>query len=59
MFNNVIVTAYLYDVDIGCYLVSMQAQKDFPVPLPKDKFLVQSMIAPVGLNAEDITSEMV
>ncbi|XP_010693688.1 vesicle-associated protein 1-3 isoform X2 [Beta vulgaris subsp. vulgaris] len=39
-------------------VVSMQAQKDFPVPLPKDKFLVQSMIAPVGLNAEDITSEM-
>ncbi|KAL2920460.1 Vesicle-associated protein 1-3 [Bienertia sinuspersici] len=38
--------------------VSMQAQKDFPVAVPKDKFLVQSMIAPVGLNAEDITSEM-
>lgn len=38
--------------------VSMQAQKVFPVALPKDKFLIQSMIAPVGLCAEDITSEM-
>ncbi|KAL2893170.1 Vesicle-associated protein 1-1 [Bienertia sinuspersici] len=36
----------------------MQAQKDFPAALPKDKLLVQSMIAPVGLNAEHITSEM-
>ncbi|XP_057546621.1 vesicle-associated protein 1-3-like isoform X1 [Amaranthus tricolor] len=38
--------------------VSMQAQKDYPAPLPKDKFLVLSMIAPVGMNAEDITSEL-
>uniref|UniRef100_A0A803KT38 MSP domain-containing protein n=1 Tax=Chenopodium quinoa TaxID=63459 RepID=A0A803KT38_CHEQI len=38
--------------------VSMQAQKEFPVGLPKDKFLVQSMIAPVGLSAEAITSDM-
>uniref|UniRef100_A0A803LMK3 MSP domain-containing protein n=1 Tax=Chenopodium quinoa TaxID=63459 RepID=A0A803LMK3_CHEQI len=37
---------------------SMQAQKEFPVGLPKDKFLVQSMIAPVGLSAEAITSDM-
>lgn len=44
---------------IGCSLVSMQAQKDYPAPLPKDKFLVLSMIAPVGMNAEDITSELV
>ncbi|KAL2894582.1 Vesicle-associated protein 1-1 [Bienertia sinuspersici] len=36
----------------------MQAQKDFPAALLKDKLLVQSMIAPVGLNAEHITSEM-
>ncbi|KNA17807.1 hypothetical protein SOVF_076270 [Spinacia oleracea] len=38
--------------------VSMQGQKDFPVALPKDKFLVQSMIAPDGMSVEDITSEM-
>jgi len=38
----------------------MQVQKDSIVAgVPKDKFLIQSMIAPVGLSVEDITSEMV
>ncbi|KAJ8448615.1 hypothetical protein Cgig2_010502 [Carnegiea gigantea] len=39
--------------------VSMQVQKESIVAgVPKDKFLIQSLIAPVGLSVEDITSEM-
>ncbi|KAL9237058.1 hypothetical protein vseg_011647 [Gypsophila vaccaria] len=38
--------------------VGLQAQKEFPLGVPKDKFLVQSMIAPLGMTAEDITSQM-
>lgn len=39
--------------------VGMQIQKELlHAAVPKDKFLIQSMIAPVDLNAEGITSEM-
>jgi len=38
--------------------VVLQAQKESPLTVPKDKFQVQSMIAPVGMTAEDITSQM-
>ncbi|XP_074291171.1 vesicle-associated protein 3-1-like isoform X3 [Silene latifolia] len=38
--------------------VGLQAQKEFPLAIPKDKFLIQSIIAPTGVTVEDITSEM-
>ncbi|GAB4858800.1 hypothetical protein Ancab_010278 [Ancistrocladus abbreviatus] len=38
--------------------VSMQAQKEAPMGMfSRDKFLVQSIIAPIGMKVEDITSE--
>ncbi|XP_074284583.1 vesicle-associated protein 3-1-like [Silene latifolia] len=38
--------------------VYMQAQKVIPPAIPKNKFLIQSMIAPDGLTSEKITSQM-
>lgn len=38
----------------------MQAQKDAPTEMQcKDKFLLQSVIAPAGATPKDITAEMV
>lgn len=38
----------------------MQAQKEMPTDLQsKDKFLLQSVIAPVGSTPKDISAEMV
>lgn len=42
------------------FLVTMQAQKEAPPDMQcKDKFLLQSVIAPDGATAKDITAEMV
>ncbi|XP_047337536.1 vesicle-associated protein 1-3-like [Impatiens glandulifera] len=39
--------------------VTMQAQKEAPLDLQcKDKFLIQSVIAPDGIDAKDVTAEM-
>lgn len=41
-------------------VVTMQAQKEAPPDMQcKDKFLIQSVIAPNGATAKDITPEMV
>lgn len=41
-------------------VVTMQAQKDAPTEMQcKDKFLLQSVIAPPGATPKDITAEMV
>jgi hypothetical protein len=38
----------------------MQAQRENPPDMQcKDKFLVQSVIAPSGINVKDVTGEMV
>ena len=38
----------------------MQAQKELPAEMQcKDKFLLQSVIAPAGTSPKDITAEMV
>lgn len=43
-----------------CCVVTMQAQKEMPAELQsKDKFLLQSVIAPVGSTPKDISPEMV
>ena len=40
--------------------VTMQAQKEAPLDMQcKDKFLLQSVIAPNGATVKDITAEMV
>lgn len=40
--------------------VTMQAQKEAPQDMQcKDKFLLQSVVAPAGATAKDITTEMV
>ncbi|GAB4834176.1 Vesicle-associated protein 1-2 [Ancistrocladus abbreviatus] len=40
-------------------IVTMQAQKEAPPDMQcKDKFLLQSVIAPAGVSAKDITTEM-
>lgn len=42
------------------FLVTMQAQKDAPPDMQcKDKFLLQSVVAPDGVTPKDITPEMV
>ncbi|KAH9622215.1 hypothetical protein KSS87_003419 [Heliosperma pusillum] len=38
--------------------VGLQAQKEFPLAVPKDKFLIQCIKASSGLTVEDITSQM-
>ena len=49
------------DVTILCIgPVTMQAQKEVPSDMQcNDKFLVQSVAAPVGATLKDITPEMV
>lgn len=43
-----------------CYAVTMQAQKSAPSDMQcKDKFLVQSTVAPFGTTEEDITPDLV
>lgn len=43
-----------------CLLVTMQSQKEVPPDMQcKDKFLLQSVSAPDGATAKDITPEMV
>ncbi|XP_075519233.1 vesicle-associated protein 1-3-like isoform X1 [Primulina tabacum] len=42
-----------------CPLVTMQAQKDAPPDMQcRDKFLVQSAVAPIGSTNKDVTQEM-
>ncbi len=53
--------APFYDFFVHLYCaVTMQAQREAPPDMQcKDKFLVQSVIAPSGVTVKDITGEMV
>ena len=40
--------------------VTMQAQREAPPDMQcKDKFLVQSVVAPAGITVKDVTGDMV
>ena len=40
--------------------VTMQAQREAPPDMQcKDKFLVQSIVAPAGITVKDVTGDMV
>ena len=40
--------------------VTMQAQRETPPDMQcKDKFLVQSVVAPAGITVKDVTGDMV
>lgn len=58
--QQIMIELSLYQINCVDFVVTMQAQKEAPPDMQcKDKFLIQSVIAPSGTSNKDITTEMV